>query len=841
MDYAEISLLDTPSSSAPKEFTIYTGYIMFFTRSFQQASTLNCLVCKLPIKPVDFIFLRQLCVTVSLYESFTFELKSRHIRFTFSTGQVLNCDIKAFQNDVLVAVATTVGSATFIFHHPMKFRQVNSHVQFSIFHGFDLSAHSFHPLRTSSPVTMARSIISENGWVTSVYSTSNGSLNVCSTPPHDSTEAVEYFDIQQSGFVQKILSGIVPSFINKGNRECASGSCDLCSIPLSNELGFVVTVCKDNRLRFWDLQNRNCFMILDLTENLPDDSADSYNDKPNESTEMQFPINTVRHSIRFISSGKVGYLMVYFNDSTSALWMIYMVDLAALKNRERVAVSFNQHDHLQVSTFGQHFNKMMSLIGHDLENAFDFISTELQPIDFVPIVDNKGSCLGVWWLCPGAENETASSLVYSGFGLESLGSKSALSPFNCIGQQNASYLDTWPSADSITDIESVVLPLFLDALFQPGRFSRHAIIQAAQSMLKRCSLNQQDIFNKHGSLLQLRNELQSILLNLIRQSTEVEAASFQLQSLYEATLAFHAKSQEPLGLFSLFHEASSTGDHYQSIIVIRRYGYSVLRKIHDLEKWLFDYDRLFRSSGTDEASSEETAVLRKSAMLLYRVCSDNEWQTNWHSRLLSGEPTVLLNLMHEIRFDSMTLDQITWNEYSPKKIQKAFISLISLLDRPDEQLWTDTCRLVCQANNINEATLLDCAGNCWLYVHFRAPCISGSGNNKLLLETEALASSARSDSLLESYSSSYLELLRLHLDQSLEARLRIALAVSLLWSAYNSATRKGDLCFEQEEEELQELDQASNVSTITGPGSEPGDSDDEECDDINLVSVDRYL
>lgn len=546
-------------------------------------------------------------------------------------------------------------------------------------------------------------------------------------------ECVEVFELHHASMIQKLWSGIIP--FSKIDCDSLTTSIQLTPVSFDDVEELVASICKDHRLRLWDLKRRNCYVTLDLLEFLPehrdfvaDDALRSslspglyHRIKQYQPNSDSSPCSSVgllvylalSHSTTTDRTELVGNNIAY----SAGYWCWLLLDLTRARARDRDPLQVVSVE--RIVKFGN--SECPPFSPDDCLDWNDLGTNEVNVLDFLPICmdraqlwtrrrqfrsrgyDGKpqpgdradGSKLqGIWWLAHQSTNLHATlvdrySLQWSATrthhdGHEVISHGCALSPgLHPIDllpnwRRQPPWLMTQTSGQLLDDLDDSSfrpsaedIDAFVEFMFQPYRLSWFAISNALKSL---CDGNH---LPNIGNLVPSRNmdDLrlqvhQTLMDGLIISSTSNDPVSV-LRTFYSAAMDYHEYGLQPLGLFeipfvsSLLQLDSEVCLPYTpGLVVVRRFGFSVLRPMdpHERLLWntipdrpLFTPSALRSSSATNASSPVVSQLSARVRLLLQHLHQHSSWN-QWNSTL-SGVSSSSLNNCS----DSCDISKLTEN------------------------------------------------------------------------------------------------------------------------------------------------------------------------------------
>ncbi|TGZ58526.1 hypothetical protein CRM22_009617 [Opisthorchis felineus] len=561
----------------------------------------------------------------------------------FSGSAVVNCCVTSGSNSIECLVCTSNGGArlsfSLSFERPRLFKDC-------------LDFYSFYQIKGLQPSlinTSTAGLIQETAEVVFAYGLSSGSILVARAA-FGTTEISEVFELHQASMIQKLWSGITP-FAKSDNDPSAVLDMVLIMTDCGDHL--IVSVCKDHRLRLWDLKHRDCLQVLELLDLLPDHSACSVG-----SLHLHLAPGSFHRIISYsMNSGDSVGLLVYLslspNSSLGSMqnalsssgacsanyWCWIQLDLSNFRRRDRECLRVKGIDRLATPASPVYASKSTSnweQSGIEEFSVLDFIPTQLNVSPFWSSNENSvfrrrhpenhgvlENLHGVWWLAQQVTDNQA-SLDDRYYVQWSCGSPHTVSvpvvkngtavppgiyPDNRIPiwrhqppilvqtQENilASTTEECTCRITVDDVDE-----FLDFLFSPGRFSRFAIASSLKSLRNSHQLPAEDTVTLFERMGELRSEVRRTLVDELFYITELGDFLTVLKTFHATAIDYHEYGLQPLGLFEVpYGTALLTSDqrtylpYAPGLVIVRRWGFSVLRP--------FDHDeRLFWNQQSDQ-------------------------------------------------------------------------------------------------------------------------------------------------------------------------------------------------------------------------------------------------
>ncbi|OON20483.1 hypothetical protein X801_03637, partial [Opisthorchis viverrini] len=431
----------------------------------------------------------------------------------FSGSAVVNCCVTSGSNSIECLLS---------FERPRLFKDC-------------LDFYSFYQIKGLQPSLINAStagLIQETAEVVFAYGLSSGSILVARAA-FGTTEISEVFELHQASMIQKLWSGITP--FAKSDSD-PSAVVDMALIMTDHGDHLIVSVCKDHRLRLWDLKHRDCLQVLELLDLLPDHNACSTGSGSLHS--HLAPGSFHRITSYSMNSGDSAGLLVYLslslNSSLGSMqnalsssgtcsanyWCWLQLDLSNFRRRDRECLRVKGIDRLATPASPVYASKSSSnweQSGIEEFSVLDFIPTQLNASPFWSSNENSvfrrrhpenhgvvENLHGVWWLAQqvadnqanlddryyvqwscGSPHTVSVPVVKNGTAVPP-----GINPDNHIPiwrhqspilvqtQETilASTTEECPCRITVDDVDE-----FLDFLFSPGRFSRFAIASSLKS------------------------------------------------------------------------------------------------------------------------------------------------------------------------------------------------------------------------------------------------------------------------------------------------------------------------------------------------------------------------
>ncbi|CAH8494893.1 unnamed protein product [Schistosoma turkestanicum] len=779
-----------------------------------------------------------------------------------------------------------------MFPHP---RVISTSVQHSVIGSSRNVHHTFHQIKGLQPMTIRCAtafVQTHSGAVVFAYGLSTGSILVATVnlPNSSATEVTEVFELCQASMIQKIWCGITP-FSSKNDNDSSSSPLDISALSLGSDEHFLATICKDHRLRLWDLKHRSCFVVLDLLEMLPKtfDLSPTYD----SSTLHSMFAPGLCHRLSSYPASDHGIILVAYMslclsssnnisfDSTSSkevnsnywFWMHLDIDKALSRNRESLSVL--QVKPLSEPSWGN--NREIWSHQNDLNILPKLERPDVSVLDFIPsqVIQKpsggndsprsrkmrKKTLGGIWWIAHQTNSENTdldSSYFVRWTEIQSLDCDtnkrnrtiSAFPPgVNFLEPvpswyKHPTYLVESSDDKSINNIwdetsVDVQLHIFLDQLFHPGCLSWFAIANAFKSICESYSILDCDSIFTVSNLHEMRILIHRTLTDKLIPNLDHAGFKTMLKTFYATAIDYHEHGLQPLGLLRLntiptTNSISSGKTLFPSedtVIVIRRWGFSILRYLQDVEILLWNNTPIIdwmQSTHPDTEINTQNIIdlttdCRKILHILQAHPNWLHWKASLFGRTKSNvniRPLVLVEQIIE------QLDQINecWlpppiissvkfkSPFSTGSVSNSYltavISLISLLDNCD----------IMDKSIQSLQSLFDTETNSVMYEDMEIIDQSWYNNSRSVGERIDKGGNKK---FIRNLSNSSIEFVRLSLGYSTETRILFALALLIL-------IRRNEL--------------ASNDLIILSDKTNVGDDDDddeEEDDDDNVDGDDE--
>ncbi|KAA3680962.1 nuclear pore complex protein Nup160 [Paragonimus westermani] len=483
-------------------------------------------------------------------------LEDCSLKICFPGSAIINCQGFEFRNYIDFLVCTSNGVARFTFNCTRSSQVSKTHC--SIFSN-DPEFHYFYQVKGLQPSlikTATSYMCRSRGDALFVYGLSSGSILAARTA-FGVAENVEVFELHQTSMIQKLWSGITP--FTKSETDSSVSVLDMTLVGFKFGEELVATICKDHRLRLWDLKHRSCSIVLDFLDTLPDSDDHASGPKSLHSAFVPGLYHRIACYPMDASGSSVG-LVVYLSLShTSNLepspkyltsvgacrslnyWCWMNLNVRKALQRERDCIKIVAIEPVTHSQF-------------DVEERDRFTSreyAETNVLDFLPVhFDNppfwleendpcKGekktsfcSFSGVWWISHQTNSREANledrysicwSLMSSHCNPGTLYMQAAALPPGCtpddplpswrqeppllrIGTDNSGHADDSVNSPSVENVDA-----FLDFIFHPSRLSWFAIVNALKSLRESHQLPSRD-FLPADNMDELRSQVRATLL-----------------------------------------------------------------------------------------------------------------------------------------------------------------------------------------------------------------------------------------------------------------------------------------------------------------------------------------
>ncbi|KAL3841807.1 hypothetical protein ACJMK2_019908 [Sinanodonta woodiana] len=213
------------------------------------------------------------------------ELSGSHLKYRFQDTPILGgISVHEVHGNVIILVATVASVHRLVFPHPSRLR--GSELGFgpydtplpSVF--FDASlpttteSRNMYMLHPGGSITSqfhtAATYLMTDGEAVFALANSDGSIVIIVMPPLGIQGIVQHFQLNQSGMMQKIWSGLVPSYM-RGGGESPEATSSMVLYPVRGDL-YVFAICRDCRLRVWSVKSKDCTLVCSMLNYLPDGS-----------------------------------------------------------------------------------------------------------------------------------------------------------------------------------------------------------------------------------------------------------------------------------------------------------------------------------------------------------------------------------------------------------------------------------------------------------------------------------------------------------------------------------------------------------------------------------------
>ncbi|KAL4225759.1 hypothetical protein ACF0H5_016448 [Mactra antiquata] len=214
-------------------------------------------------------------------ESLDLELFGSKVKFHFQDTAILaGVSIHESQGFVIVLVPTVASVHRLIFPHPNKLQNADfgyipsDQPLPSIFHDASIAkcmdARNFHMLNPGGTITShftaAASFYTQEGEGLFALANSSGNILLVKMPPLGMQGIVQQFELCPTSVMQKIWSGLVPSVMSfRSGQEPSHSVCSLVIQPVRGE-ACIFAVCRDHRLRVWSCKTHECMVVTNLLD-----------------------------------------------------------------------------------------------------------------------------------------------------------------------------------------------------------------------------------------------------------------------------------------------------------------------------------------------------------------------------------------------------------------------------------------------------------------------------------------------------------------------------------------------------------------------------------------------
>uniref|UniRef100_A0A095BUH3 Nuclear pore complex protein Nup160 n=1 Tax=Schistosoma haematobium TaxID=6185 RepID=A0A095BUH3_SCHHA len=397
---------------------------------------------------------------------------------------------------------------------------------------------------------------------------------------------------------------------------------------------------------------RSCFVALDLLEVLPKTFGLDSTYDPSASHSMfapglchrlsSYPASdrgitlVVYMSMCLSSSNSISFDTTPSEEVNSSYWCWMHLDINKALSRNRESLSVLRVEPLFQPSWGNNAELWPHKSGLNMLPKMK--RPDVSVLDFIPSqVIQRPGCLddssesrkkhkkalgGIWWIAhqTNAEDTEMDSNYFVRWTeiqnpdcdtKKRRGTISAFPPgVNLLEPvpswyKHPTYL-TQSSDDSPTDnlwdesSVDVQLHIFLDQLFHPGCLSWFAIANAFKSLCESYSLLDCDSVFTVSNLHEMRIFIHRTLLDKLIPNLDHAGFKTMLKTFYATAIDYHEHGLQPLGLLRLgtadtttTTNGSSTSEKMfpnedDTVIVIRRWGFSVLRHLQDVEILLWN-------------------------------------------------------------------------------------------------------------------------------------------------------------------------------------------------------------------------------------------------------------
>ncbi|KAF7261231.1 hypothetical protein EG68_01523 [Paragonimus skrjabini miyazakii] len=607
------------------------------------------------------------------------------LKICFPGSAIIDCHVFESRNYIDFLVCTSNGAARLTFSCTGNSQVSKAHC--SIFSD-DPQFYYFYQVKGLQPslIKVATSYICSGGDALFLYGLSSGSILAVRTA-FGVAENVEVFELHQISMIQKLWSGITP--FTKSEADSSVSVLDMVLVGFRPGEELVATVCKDHRLRLWDLKHRSCSIVLDLLDSLPDSGDYASGVTSLHSAFVPglyhriacYPIDASGSSmglVVYLSLSHTSNLGTIPNDLTSVgacrslnYWCWMHLDVSKAVQRER--------DCIKIVAMEPVAHSQLNVEGHDRFTGGEYAETNV--LDFVPVHFNNPpfwfkendpyngdkktslcSFSGVWWISHQTNNRGANledrysicwSLMSSHRNPATLHVQAAALSPGCtpddplpswrqepplllIGPDNSGHADDSVNSPSVEDVDA-----FLDFIFHPSRLSWFAIANALKSLRESHQLTNRN-FLPADNMDELRSQVRATLLEEFFQNSDSSDFLTILKTFHSTAVDYHDYGLQPLGLFEipfgsclLYPESPNHAPFTPGLVVVRRWGFSVLRPLHRYERLLWNQlpeqplcipiDPCFSERSNDAASRCISQLVARSRLLLQHLRQHKRW------------------------------------------------------------------------------------------------------------------------------------------------------------------------------------------------------------------------
>ncbi|CAH8520995.1 unnamed protein product [Heterobilharzia americana] len=764
---------------------------------------------------------------------------------------------------IVCSVCTSHGASKLLFTHP---RMMFDTTHVSALGNKKNVRYSFHQIKGLQPsaIRCATAFVHHlSGVSVFAYGLSTGSIIVARVPVLGSsiTENTEVFELCQASMIQKLWCGITP-FSSKTDNDSVSSPLDILSLSLGCDEYLLATICKDHRLRLWDLKHRNCFVMLDLLEILPkthdvvlssDQSVLRSSFAPglchrlSSSPASDHVINLVVYLSMCLSasSNSVNLDFASSEDVNSSYWCWMQLDVDKALNRNRDCLRVLQVEPLfqhllrnvsnensaQLWSYKSNMNSLLKMSRPDV-SVLDFVPSEIKQksetgSDSRENRKGSNSALGgIWWIAH--QTNTGDTDLDSNYFVRWTEIKNSECDSNKYKRTISAFppgvnllqpLPNWhripeylmqlssqERTDSLWEETSVdaQLQIFLDYLFHPGCLSWFAITNAFKSLCESYALPDCDLVSTASNLHEMRVCAHRTLVDKVIPKLDRDGIGTMFKTFYSTAIDYHEHGLQPLGLLRIHTKTASTSSGQtmfpceDTVVVIRRWGFSILRQLQDVEILLWNnippvVGRLQSSySKTNtQAIIDLTTDCRKILHVLNEQPNWPKWESCLFDHIKSDlSPLLLVEQVIE------QLDQI--NEcWLPPPISSSvkFMSPFCTGSLSSSQLSAVTCLISLldsygtmekSVQSLQSLFDMDASSTCydmeitsqsWLNNNSR---FSGERNSFNPLNRRSLLGDGGCSKFIESLSNSSVEFLRQSCCESTETRILFTFALLIL-------------------------------------------------------------
>ncbi|CAL8098470.1 unnamed protein product [Calicophoron daubneyi] len=608
-----------------------------------------------------FIIWRSYGETLELCEtSLDDRIANNVLKVLFSGSAIVDCKIVDTPTSVECLVCTSNGASRLSFLRPQR---EDASRQCSIFCSGQYT-HKFHQLKGLQPSTIRSAtscVCNFTGDALFAYGTSTGSVMIARINV-DTPENVEVCELHQTSVIQKLWSGITP-FSTKTEADSPASAMSIIFVHLHADDYIIASICKDHRVRLWDIKNRCCFMVLDLLESLSEKGILAMGFASMHSQfapGMYHRIAGYPVQMAGVEDTLIQGLLIYLSLSPSSpldadraesisgsnsgsmnYWCWTHLDVQKARQRDRESlkiISFEPivppQESYMADSWPSELREGSLLQGDSVKEtgAFDFLPVHSSHPPKWGAWSNKGSSPsakgsarptrpsaieGVWWIAHQTDSQSTdldsrysvrwtSASPHSNttnFVAHLSCAPPGCTPYECNGplkRQMPGFLTRSKdfTIQSTTDPgsrwDANELEEFLDFVFEPSRFSWFAIASALKSVHENSQIGTGAPLQFVGNVDELRAQVRRTLSEELTSDMELTDVHNLLKTFYSTAVDYHDYGLQPLGLFEI---PFGTGllpldrgyvPYAPGVVVVRRWGFSVLRPLDAFERLLWN-------------------------------------------------------------------------------------------------------------------------------------------------------------------------------------------------------------------------------------------------------------